>query len=135
MKGLTHLLDTNMLADLIRHPQGSVATRIRRTGEDKVCTSLVVAAEIRYGCAKKRSEKLTSRANSILEAMTILPLEAPVDTLYGLIRRNLEIKGEPIGPNDLLIAAHALALGLTVVTANEAEFSRVPDLTVENWLR
>ncbi len=98
-------------------------------------TSLVVAAEIRYGCAKKRSEKLTTQANSILEAMTILPLEAPVDTLYGFIRRDLEIKGEPIGPNDLLIAAHALAHGLTVVTANEAEFSRVPDLTVENWLR
>jgi len=135
MKGLTHLLDTNILADLIRHPQGTVATRIRQMGEDKVCTSLVVAAEIRYGCAKKRSEKLTFQANSILEAMTILPLEAPVDTLYGFIRRDLEMKGEPIGPNDLLIAAHALAHGLTVVTANKEEFSRVPDLTVENWLR
>lgn len=134
MKVLTHLLDTNILSDLIRYPQGAVARRIAEQGEATVCTSLIVAAEIRYGCAKKKSVQLTTQANTILQALTILPLEPPIDEIYGRIRHFLEAKGVPIGPNDLLIAAHALSQGLTVVTANEAEFSRVPKLKVENWL-
>ncbi len=134
MKELEYLLDTNMISELIRRPQGAVAEKIRQTGENKVCTSLVAAAEIRYGCAKKGSEKLTAQADTILDALTILPLESPVDAIYGGIRKCLEAGGEPIGPNDLFIAAHALACGLTLVTANKTEFSRVPDLKVENWL-
>lgn len=135
MKALTHLLHTNILSDLIRYPQGVIAKKIRERGEKTVCTSLIVAAEIRYGCAKKQSVKLTAQANAILEALTILPLEPPVDEIYGQIRHTLEAKGASIGPNDLLIAAHALSNNLTVVTANEAEFSRVPKLRVENWLK
>lgn len=134
MKSLTHLLDTNILSELIRHPQGVIAGKIRQQGEDTVCTSLIVAAEIRYGCAKKGSTKLTAQANAILEAITILPLEPPMDEAYGHIRQALEAKGHPIGPNDLLIAAHALCHDLIMVTANETEFSRVPELKVENWL-
>ncbi len=134
MKGVTHLLDTNILSDLIRDPHGSVAKRIAEQGEATVCTSLIVAAEIRYGCAKKQSVQLTAQANAILEALIILPLEPPTDEIYGHIRHFLEAQGEPIGPNDFLIAAQALSHGLTLVTANEAEFSRVPKLKVENWL-
>lgn len=134
MKGVTHLLDTNILSELIRHPQGVVAKRIGKQGEATVCTSLIVAAEIRYGCAKKNSAKLTAQANAILDALTIVPLEPPIDEIYGRIRHALEARGKPIGPNDLLIAAHALSHDLTLVTANEAEFSRVPKLKVENWL-
>ncbi|MCH8475612.1 MAG: type II toxin-antitoxin system VapC family toxin [Opitutales bacterium] len=134
MKKITHLLDTNILSNLIRHPQGVIAKRIGKQGEEAVATSLIVAAEVRYGCAKKGSDKLTAQANAILDALTILPLESPVDSIYGQIRQTLETKGTPIGPNDLLIAAHALSLDLTLVTANAAEFSRIPGLTVENWL-
>ena len=134
MKGITHLLDTNILSELIRYPQGAVAQRIREQGEATVCTSLIVAAEIRYGCAKKKSAKLTAQADAILKALTIVPLEPPIDEIYGRIRHVLEAKGEPIGPNDLLIAAHALCHDLTLVTANVAEFSRVSKLKVENWL-
>lgn len=134
MKGITHLLDTNILSELIRDPQGAVAKKIREQGEATVCTSLIVAAEIRYGCAKKKSAKLTAQADAILKAFIIVSLEPPIDETYGRIRHFLEAKGEPIGPNDLLIAAHALSHDLTLVTANVAEFSRVPKLKVENWL-
>ncbi len=134
MNGYTHLLDTNILSELIRRPHGRVAAKIRETGENRICTSLIVASEIRYGCAKKASARLTAQAETILNALTILPLEAPADQFYAVIRHRLESRGETVGPNDLLIAAHARALDLILVTANEAEFSRVPDLKVENWL-
>jgi tRNA(fMet)-specific endonuclease VapC len=129
-----YLLDTNILSDLIRHPQGTVAAKIREVGEDRVCTSLIVAAEIRYGCLRKASDRLTAQANAVLGALTILSLEAPVEEDYAVIRHELEADGTPIGPNDLLIAAHARSLGLVLVTANVNEFARVTNLTVENWL-
>jgi tRNA(fMet)-specific endonuclease VapC len=70
----------------------------------------------------------------VLEQVAILPMEPPVEEHYADIRHTLERAGTPIGPNDLLIAAHARALGLTLVTDNVREFSRVPGLLVENWL-
>lgn len=130
----THLLDTNIVSDLIRHPNGRVKEKIAEIGEASVCISLIVASEIKFGCAKKASKPLTARAEIILGALPILPLEEPADAHYAEIRSTLEAQGQPIGPNDLLIAAHARTLGLTLVTANEAEFGRVKDLKVENWL-
>jgi tRNA(fMet)-specific endonuclease VapC len=129
-----YLLDTNILSDLIRHPQGLVANRITTVGEDAVCTGIVVAAELRFGAEKSGSPRLADRVDLILSALDILPLESPADRHYGKIRQQLTRQGIPIGPNDLLIAAQALALDLTVVTANVREFSRVPGLRVENWL-
>ena len=131
---LTFLLDTNTLSDLIRHPQGRVADRIAAVGEDTICSSIIVAAELRYGATKAGSRKLADRVDIILSALEILPLEIPADRQYAAVRWDLTRRGTPIGPNDLLIAAHALSLGLTVVTANAREFSRVPGLSVENWL-
>ncbi len=131
---LRYLLDTNILSDLIRSPQGTVAARIAMAGEETVCTSIVVAAELRFGAAKSGSKKLVNRVDLILSALEILPLEAPADRHYGDVRHYLMHRGIPIGPNDLLIAAHALSVGLTVVTANAGEFARVPGLNVENWL-
>ena len=131
---LRYLLDTNILSDLILNPQGAVARRISSAGESTVCTSIVVAAELRFGAEKSGSSKLADRIGLILSALDILPLETPADRHYGEIRQHLASQGTPIGPNDLLIAAQALALGLTVVTANVQEFSRVPRLGVENWL-
>lgn len=131
---LRYLLDTNILSDLIRHPQGAVANRIASVGENTVCTGIVVAAELRYGAKKSTSPKIADRVDLVLNALNVLPLESPADRIYARIRHQLTERGAPIGPNDLLIAAHALALDLTVVTANEGEFSRVSGLRVENWL-
>lgn len=131
---LSYLLDTNILSDLVRNPGGIVATQIGKVGEDSVCTSIVAAAELRYGAAKSTSARLGERVDLILSALEILPLEAPADREYAAVRDHLTSLGTPIGPNDLLIAAHALAHDLIVVTANVGEFSRVPALKVENWL-
>ncbi len=128
------LLDTNIVSDLVRHPQGRAAVKIAELGEDAVATSIIVAAELRYGAVKKGSARLASQLEAVLGALEVLPLEAPADTAYGDARVALEAAGTPIGGNDLLIAAQALALDMTVVTANVSEFSRVRGLKVENWL-
>ncbi|HEB99836.1 MAG TPA: type II toxin-antitoxin system VapC family toxin [Thiotrichales bacterium] len=130
-----YLLDTNILSDLIRNPQGRVMEEIDRVGENAVCTSIIVAAELRYGAAKANSRGLAERIDLILSALEILPLEPPVDREYAALRHHLTRQGTPIGPNDLLIAAQALANGLTLVTANLREFSRVPGLSVIDWLQ
>lgn len=130
-----YLLDTNVVSDLVRNPQGRVAQRISEIGESRVCTSIVVAAELRYGAAKKQSPRLTARLEAVLGALEVLPLEAPVDVVYGDLRTRLEAVGQPIGGNDLLVAAQALALDHTIVTDNEREFARVEGLPRENWLR
>ncbi len=129
------LLDTNILSDLVRHPQGVVRRWIERVGEDAVCTSIIVAAELRFGAAKRGSVALAAQVEAVLSAMRVQPLDVPADREYGRLRLQLEQTGQPIGPNDLLIAAHALALGATVVTDNQREFQRVPGLRVENWLQ
>ena len=134
MSGFVYLLDTNIISDLIRHPAGKAAQRIAEKGESAVCTSIVVACELRFGARKKGSALLTARVEEILSVIEVLALDADADRLYAEIRTELEASGAPIGPNDLLIAAHARALGLIMVTANTAEISRIHDLPVENWL-
>ena len=132
---MRYLLDTNIVSDLVRHPQGKVAEQIFKVGETNVCTNIIVAAELRYGAEKKQSSRLSLQLGTILGALEVLPFEKPADVSYGAIRAELERAGRPIGANDLLIAAQALTLGYTVVTDNEKEFSRVKHLQVENWLR
>lgn len=129
------LLDTNIVSDLVRHPRGRIARRIGTVGEQQVCTSIIVAAELRYGAAKKGSPRLSAQLDAVLGAMEVLPLESPVEVIYGGLRADLEKSGRPIGANDLLIAAHVLALGQILVTDNAREFSRIKGLVVENWLR
>jgi tRNA(fMet)-specific endonuclease VapC len=129
------MLDTNIVSDLVRHPRGRIAERIAGIGEQHVCTSIIVAAELRYGAARKESSRLTAQLEAVLGVLDVLALEPPVDHIYGRLRARLEQAGRLIGANDLLIAAHALTLGLTVITDNDREFSRVEDLRVENWLR
>lgn len=131
---LAYLLDTNILSDLVRNPQGAVADRITSVGEDSICTNIVVAAELRYGAVKSGSSRLADRVDLLLSAIEVLPLEPPAEHRYAELRHQLTRQGTSIGPNDLLIAAHALAAKLTMVTANVREFSRVPRLPVENWL-
>ena len=133
-----YLLDTNILSDLIKRPTGRIAQKIAAiTVEERenLATSIVVAAELRYGAAKSGSAILAERVEQLLEAIEILALEQQADRHYGEIRSQLEKAGNVIGGNDLLIAAHALAVDAVLVTDNVREFKRVKGLRVENWLR
>lgn len=129
-----YLLDTTVISDLIRTPSGPAARRIEQVGPKGIFTSIIVAAELRYGSAKKGSAKLRAKVESVLETIPVLALDIPADAAYGRIRADLEAAGQLIGLNDLLIAAHATTLGLTLVTDTTRAFSRVRGLKVENWL-
>jgi tRNA(fMet)-specific endonuclease VapC len=127
-------LDTNILSDLVRHPQGVVAKKIAVVGENEICISIIVAAELRFGAAKRNSARLSNQVETILAAMLVVPFDVPTDREYAKLRQLLESSGNSIGPNDLLIAAQARANGQILVTNNVREFTRVPNLQVENWL-
>ena len=127
------MLDTNIVSDLVRNPQGAVTQHIIKVGPEAVCVSVITAAELRCGCARKGSTKLLANVEAILGSIQVLAFDVPADAEYGGIRAELEAAGKPIGPNDLLIAAHAYALGAVLVTANTGEFSGVRGLQVENW--
>jgi len=133
-----YILDTNILSDLLKNPAGKAAQKIASlSGEERasLATSIIVAAELRYGAAKSGSPILAGRIDQLLAALEVLPLEADADRHYGGIRWQLEKAGTVIGGNDLLIAAHALAIDAVLVTDNVREFKRVKGLRVENWLR
>ena len=127
-------LDTNILSDLVRHPQGVVAKKIAVVGENEICISIIVAAELRFGAAKRNSARLSNQVETILAAMLVVPFDVPTDREYAKLRQLLESSGNSIGPNDLLIAAQARANGQILVTNNVREFTKVPSLQVENWL-
>ena len=129
------LLDTNILSDLVRNPGGRVAEEISKVGESAIATSIIVAAELRFGAVKSGSKRLATQLNAILGRLIIFPFDAPADEHYGQLRHDLQKKGQVIGANDMLIAAHALALGRTLVTDNLGEFQRVRGLSTKNWLR
>ena len=128
------LLDTNIVSDLVRNPRGPAAQRLAENGDGDIATSVIVAGELRYGCLRKGSARLTERVEALLREIDVLPLGPEAGAHYGEIRRDLEARSTPIGQNDLWIAAHARSLSAVLVTGNAAEFRRVESLTVENWL-
>ncbi len=132
---MAYLLDTNILSDLIRNPSGRSAQRVEMIVGQPVVTSVVAVAELRFGLVKSGARRLAEQAEKVLATIEMLPLGDPVDRVYADIRARLERIGRPIGANDLLIAAHALSIDATLVTDNLREFTRVPSLQVENWLR
>ncbi|MBK3403934.1 type II toxin-antitoxin system VapC family toxin [Methylorubrum populi] len=132
---MRYLLDTNILSALVRSPRGPVTEQIRRVGETRVYTSVIVAAELRYGAARKGSERLSRQVETVLGSVPIETWREPFDRIYAELRLGLERAGTPIGANDLLIGAQALADGSVLVTDNTREFERLTDLTIENWLR
>ena len=135
MADLKYLLDTNILSELIKQPHGYTAQKIATLENDETCcTNVIVACDLRYGAQKKQSFALTAKVNQLLETIAVLPLKPNIEEHYARLRVALERAGTPIGSNDLLIADHASALGLVLVTGNVKEFSRIPDLVVENWL-
>ncbi|MDT9598945.1 type II toxin-antitoxin system VapC family toxin [Sphingosinicella rhizophila] len=127
-------MDTNIVSDLVRHPQGRIFDHIRKVGDANVATSIIVASELRFGAVKKNAPKLSAQLERVLSVLPVLPFEHPADEHYGILRADLERRGRPIGGNDMLIAAQAIALDAVLVTANRSEFARVADLQVENWL-
>ena len=104
-----YLLDKNILSDLVRHPQGVVAQKIAVVGEHDICTSIIVAAELRFGAEKRNSARLKNQVETILSAMLIVPFDVPADLKYAHIRQLMESSENPIGPNDFLIASQAKA--------------------------
>ena len=132
-----YLLDTNILSDLVHHPRSGTAARqlalVRAHGGQDISTSIITAAELRYGVAKRGSTRLVRQVETVLGALDVLPFEAPADVIYGRLRADLERRGQPMGGNDLLIAAHSLAAQLTVVTDDRGS-ARIPELLHENWL-
>jgi tRNA(fMet)-specific endonuclease VapC len=129
-----YLLDTNILTDLIKNPSGRVKERIATIGEANICTSIIVACELRFGARKKNAPLLTARIERLLQTIEVLPLDGDVDRAYAEVRAMLESAGRPSGANDLLIAAHAVNEDCTLVTNNVSEFVHVAGLVVENWL-
>jgi tRNA(fMet)-specific endonuclease VapC len=133
-----YLLDSNALSELIRNPGGSVSQQFERKASDpanELLTSIVTACELRYGAVRKGSRILAERVDRTLISVKVVPLSTGADATYADLRTDLERRGQLIGPNDLLIAAHALALGAILVTDNVREFKRVKGLKIENWLR
>jgi tRNA(fMet)-specific endonuclease VapC len=130
---IRYLLDTDTLSWLVRDPAGAVARRLAAAGEDAVATSPIVAGELRFGARRSGSEALVARVDELLARLQVLPLDDRVARHYADVRGLLKHAGTPIGPNDLWIAAHALAEARVVVTGNGCEFRRVDGLGVEDW--
>jgi tRNA(fMet)-specific endonuclease VapC len=128
------MLDTNIVSAIVRDPRGKVLERLIEVGEENVFISIITHGEIWYGVKKNWSEALSQKVSAVTRRLYVAPLHMPGDQRYGDVRLALR-QGKNIGQNDLWIAAHALALDAVLVTNNEREFSRVPGLKMENWLR
>lgn len=132
---MTYLLDTNIISDFLRNPDGAAARRISECPDDELVTSVLVQAELRFGYTKSGVLRLKLAVEMILARLTVLGWDHPADLAYAEIRSSLEKRGERIGQMDMLIAAHAMALDAVLVSDNVKEFSRIPGLKLENWIR
>jgi tRNA(fMet)-specific endonuclease VapC len=129
-----HLLDTNACVDYLTGRYPKLVARIQSSSPDDLCLSSVVVAELQFGAdhsARRRTNH--GRIDALLDEIECLDFDLQAAASYGRVRAQLEAAGTPIGPNDMLIAAHALSRGLSVVTDNVAEFKRVKGLKVDNW--
>ena len=131
---LSYILDTNILSDAIRNPRGATVRMMRNVGLASLCTSSIVSSEMRYGALKNGSSRLMRDVEGLFERVAVVDYDDAASRGYAEIRTSLERAGKVIGLTDLHIAAHARALGLTLVTDNVREFSRVDGLKIENWL-
>jgi tRNA(fMet)-specific endonuclease VapC len=131
---MKYLLDTNICVFIIRKKSQSALQRLRRHSVGDVGISTVTLAELRYGADKSQNPAANHAAlDGFLASLEIVDFDGQAAAHYGNVRADLETRGIPIGPLDTLIAAHALSLGVTLITNNTAEFSRVDGLTVEDW--
>ena len=128
------MLDTDTCSTILRERSPKVLERLDAVARDQVALSSVVCAELRYGAARVKSRKLAATIEGWLALFTIAPWDDEAAIAYARIRAAVEEKGKPIGNLDLLIAAHAIARGATLVTNNTRQFSQVPGLRIANWL-
>jgi tRNA(fMet)-specific endonuclease VapC len=132
---MRYLLDTNIISDLMRNPEGKISKKIAEIGEKYIFTSVLAIGEVRYGIEKRRSEKHATALKNIMPFINPEPWKAPADRHYATIRLAIEAMGLPVGQLDMLLGAQALASGAVFVTANEKHFRHMPGLIIENWLR
>jgi tRNA(fMet)-specific endonuclease VapC len=128
-----YLLDTNTVAFHIRQSSPALQRRLRRIPFARLALSVVTEMEIRYGLARNPSLRIAPLVETFLAGITILPLTSEVAREYARVRAALEKAGTPIGPLDLMIGSHALALGATLVSNNVDEFRRISGLSCEDW--
>jgi tRNA(fMet)-specific endonuclease VapC len=129
-----YLLDTDIASFIMKRVSLGAIRRLQALPTDATCISAIVESELRFGIAvSPRPQKDQSALDEFLEYMEVLDYPAAASIDYGLIRADLKRRGVMIGSNDLLIAAHARCLGMTLVTNNIREFKRVPGLKIENW--
>jgi tRNA(fMet)-specific endonuclease VapC len=134
---MRYMLDTNILVYVLnampRHRD--VLARFDGENPEDLVVSSITLAELRYGVEKsERRERNRHALDRVLSALNVAAFDAKAAEAYGSVRATLEASGKPVGPLDTLIAAHALALDLTLVTSNLREFSRIRDLRVESWI-
>ena len=135
MSALRYLLDTNICIYIAKQRPPSVAARFAKLASGSVGMSLITFGELRYGAEK--SKQRVEALDALHRLSELIPVMTPDDTVgerYGALRAQLERAGTPIGNNDLWIAAHALDLGVTLVSNNTREFERVPKLKLDNWV-
>ncbi|MBQ9866877.1 MAG: type II toxin-antitoxin system VapC family toxin [Lachnospiraceae bacterium] len=131
---MRYMLDTNICIYSIKHKPEKVFQKLQEVEPEDVCVSSVTYAELVHGVEKSAAVEKNRLALSMLLAnIEILDFDVDAADCYGKIRADLEKKGTPIGPLDMMIAGHAQSLGYTVVTNNVKEFSRVSNLKIENW--
>ena len=132
---MKYMLDTNACIHIMKNKPLSVMERFRQHESSDVCISSITYAELCHGIDKSRNREQNRLALSVfLAGIQIIPFDARAAIQFGSLCTRLELAGTPIGVMDTLIASHALSLGLTVVTNNTREFSRVPWLPVEDWV-
>jgi tRNA(fMet)-specific endonuclease VapC len=131
---MRYLLDTCVISDFIKNEPGT-QTRLKQTPPTDIAVSIITVMELRYGLAlnPQRAQKIEPTIAQFLNTVTILPFTRPEADQAAEIRAFLKTQGQPIGPYDILIAATARAHQLIMVTANQGEFDRVPNLQTENW--
>jgi tRNA(fMet)-specific endonuclease VapC len=135
MTGLRYLLDTNICIYIAKQRPPAVARRFAKLPAGAVGMSLITFGELRYGAEKSAQRTLALDTLGRLESLIpVITPDAAVGERYGAIRAHLERSGTPIGNNDLWIAAHALSLGVTLISNNLREFERVPKLKLDNWV-
>ena len=130
-----YLLDTNTVSFHIRESSAPLRRRLLRVEASQVALSVVTEMEIRYGLARNPKLRIADLIEEFLAGITILPLDSGVAGTYARVRAQLEAKGKPVGPLDLMIGAHALSLDATLVTNNVREFRRIRGLRVQDWTR
>ncbi len=132
---MTYTLDTNICSYIMRNSPPKVAAKFQTLKQKDVCISSIVFFELRFGVINsQRVDKNQSELEKFMRSLNIIPFDKKAAESAAVIRKNLQRSGTPIGPMDILIAAHALSKNATLVTNNTREFERVAGLTVENWV-